>query len=85
MLSLTKKIAAQAQRLEAAKALLAIGAVHKLEGTDQWAVESETEPGKLYLVNGSCSCPDFTYRAKQLDGLCKHRLVMLLALEEGAN
>lgn len=44
---------------------------------DAWLVESDTEVGKSYRVVGTtCECPDHLYRAP--DGLCKHRLAVML-------
>src|SRR5262249_31181640 len=61
-------------RLSAAVGLVKNGAVFQTSG-GHWEVQSSSEPGTLYTVNGTCSCPDSHYRGVA----CKHRYAVRLA------
>lgn len=64
-----------AGRIEKAASIVLLRAIEELPG-DNWAVESESEPGRLYTVAPSgCDCPDGT-RAPL--GYCKHRIAVWL-------
>lgn len=59
-------------RLHRAKTLLEAGKVsRKKDGA--YIVESASEAGKCYLVNGTCECDDFAH-GNAPNGWCKHRL-----------
>src|SRR5215470_11892224 len=62
------------ERLSAAVGLVKNGAVFQTSA-GHWEVQSSSEPGTLYTVNGSCSCPDSHYRGVP----CKHRYAVRLA------
>ena len=76
------RIEALYQRLTRAKELVAQGKVSPVYGLPQYFfVEGQNT---RYLVNGSCNCPDATYRTELLKGNCKHRLAALLYTEQSA-
>jgi len=54
-------------------ALVREGNVLQLD-SGEWEVTSQTTPGTVYHVNGTCSCDDAYYRG----GMCKHRLSVYL-------
>jgi len=55
------------ERLSAAVGLVKNGAVFQTDA-GHWEVQSTSEPGTLYTVNGTCACPDSQYRHAH----CKH-------------
>jgi hypothetical protein len=60
-------------RISCAVAIIKNGGIHQRDnGT--WEVESQSEPGQKYIVNGGCSCDDAHYRG----GHCKHKIASLL-------
>ena len=65
------------ERLSAAVALVKDGRVFQTS-TGDWQVDSTSQEGLIYRVNGSCSCQDHHYN-KPPQGLCKHRIGMFLA------
>lgn len=69
------KIEGLAARLERAKELVRRGEVRKISD-NEWIVGS----GKhCHLVRGiTCDCRDFQIHEKDLHGLCKHRLAVIL-------
>lgn len=77
-MTVIQKIEALSKRLERAKALVKEGKVEKLTHTE-WAVDSERDQSKWYLVklNGraTCSCPDFKRRHEEIR-FCKHLLAV---------
>ena len=65
------------ERLSAAVALVKTGRTFQAsDGT--WLVESTSEAGRVYSVNGVCACSDHHYN-RPPQGLCKHRLAMFLS------
>ena len=65
------------ERLSAAVALVKTGRTFQAsDGT--WQVESTSEAGRVYSVNGVCNCEDHHYNHPP-QGLCKHRLAMFLS------
>jgi hypothetical protein len=57
-------------RLERAAFIVTMRTITR-HGPDYWEVESDTEHGRAYWVNGLyCSCPDFP---RAPSGLCKHK------------
>jgi hypothetical protein len=62
------------ERLSAAVAIVRSGGVFQ-DDQGHWEVSSTSEPGKVWSVNGSCSCPDSVYRGRA----CKHRMAVRLA------
>lgn len=66
-----------ATRLEKA-AMIVLFRTVALDGPEEhlYHVESESQPGRFYTVNGECDCQDYTRRAP--GGLCKHRLAVAL-------
>jgi hypothetical protein len=64
------------ERLSCAVALVQEGRVVQADD-GAWTVESRSQPGKTYAVNGVCQCDDHHYN-KPPRGLCKHRLAMFL-------
>ena len=80
--TLTEKIEAVHERLGLARELLAQGNVKPVIGmTDHYVVSSSDGKG-TYLVNDVCSCPDYEHRQYLNVRLCKHRLAVLLLLEQ---
>ena len=76
-----EKIEALSQRLERAREIVADDKVKRVLGVDDhYTVESSTGSG-MYLINGTCSCPDAKQRDDLTKGLCKHKLATLLYLE----
>ena len=64
-------------RLTEAVALVKDGRVFQTtEGS--WQVDSASQEGLTYTVNGSCSCDDVHYNHPP-QGLCKHRISVYLA------
>ena len=75
------KIEALSERLQRARQLIESEAVSQLLGLeDHFTVQSSAEDGS-YLVNGTCSCPDAKYRSKLTNGVCKHKLAVILYQE----
>jgi hypothetical protein len=65
------------ERLSAAVALVTQGRVFQTtDGT--WQVDSSSQEGLTYAVNGTCACRDAHYNHPPR-GLCKHRLGMYLS------
>jgi hypothetical protein len=62
------------ERLSAAAAIVRSGGVFQ-DDAGHWQVHSTSEPGKVWHVNGSCTCPDSVYRGMP----CKHRYAVRLA------
>ncbi len=81
MANVIEKIEALHCRLERARQIVAEGKVrHVLGMKEHYTVESSTGNGH-YLVNDTCSCPDAANRSELTDGLCKHRLAVLVYQE----
>ena len=81
MASVIDKIDAVSQRLERARDLVRAGKVRRvINRPDHFTVEASTNQG-AYLVNSSCSCPDSEYRSELTNGLCKHKLAVVLFTE----
>jgi uncharacterized Zn finger protein len=81
MTSLIDRIDAVSQRLERAREIVRAGKVRRvINEPDYFVVEASTNQG-AYLVNSSCSCPDLEYRSELTDGLCKHKLAVVLFTE----
>ena len=65
------------ERLACAVALVKTGRTFQAsDGT--WQVESTSQAGVVYNVNGVCNCEDHHYNHPP-QGLCKHRLAMFLS------
>ena len=78
----TERIEAVHERLQRARELFEGGNVQPVIGmTDLYAVRS-SEGNGTYLVNGNCTCSDYEYRQHLNGKLCKHRLAVLLYLEQ---
>ena len=73
------EIAAQHARLGRARDLPG-GIEVREDGT--FVVEGNS--GVYEIVDGACSCPDYTYRARRIGGLCKHRIAVELALAKAS-
>jgi len=72
-----EKIEALAARLERAKELVRRGEIRKIDDKE-WLVGSGEH---CHLVQGvSCDCTDFRIHEKDLHGLCKHRLAVMLVV-----
>ena len=81
MASVIQKIEALHCRLQKAKGIVADSRVKPVLGMpDHFVVESTTGEGH-YLVNDTCSCPDAANRSELTDGLCKHKLAVLVYQE----
>ena len=81
MASVIDKIDAVAQRLERAREIVRAGKVRRvINQPDYFVVEASASKG-AYLVNSSCSCPDSAYRNELTNGLCKHKLAVVLFTE----
>ena len=81
MTNIVLQIEALHQRLERARQLIVDGKVSTVLGaTDHYVIESSTGDG-VWLVNGSCDCPDAQQRAELTKGFCKHRLAAILYQE----
>jgi len=65
------------ERLSAAVSLVRAGRVFQ-DSAGEWQVDSSSQEGLVYDVNGTCSCRDIHYN-KPPKGLCKHRLAMFLS------
>ena len=87
-----ERIEAQFDRLQRAREIVRNQGVHVMLGVDEdiagdfggrprtcFAVDSSSGKGQ-YFVNGQCSCPDAKERQDLHEGLCKHRLAVLLWL-----
>jgi hypothetical protein len=76
---------AKTTRAERAVALFKSGMRPRSEGRDVWSVEgskgAQYEVRKLADGEFDCSCPDGLYRSHQGE-LCKHILLVLMALDE---
>lgn len=70
------RIEALAKRLEKARQMVMAGMVEQLTDTE-FAVDSERDPHKFYLVNGKCTCEDYKWNGEEL-GFCKHILAVEL-------
>ena len=78
MVSVIKKIEALHCRLQKARGIVADSRVKPVLGMpDHFVLESTTGEGH-YLVNDTCSCPDAVNRSELTDGLCKHKLAVLV-------
>lgn len=78
MANVIQKIEALHCRLERAREIVAQDKVKPVLGIDDhYVVESTTGEGH-YLVNDTCSCPDAANRSELTDGLCKHKLAVLV-------
>ena len=78
MASTIQKIEALHCRLQKARGIVADSRVKPVLGMpDHFVVESTTGEGH-YLVNDTCSCPDAVNRSELTDGLCKHKLAVLV-------
>ena len=76
-----KKIEALHCRLQKARGIVADSRVKPVLGMpEHYVVESSTGEGH-YLVNGTCSCPDAANRSELTNGLCKHKLAVLVYQE----
>jgi predicted nucleic acid-binding Zn finger protein len=76
------QIRALHDRLARAEELVAEGKVHPVVNmADHYIVQGSQG---YYLINGSCTCPDFTNRTDLIKGYCKHRLSALLYAEQQA-
>lgn len=66
-----------ATRLEKA-AMIVLFRTVALDGPEEhlYHVESESQPGRYYTVNGACDCRDYMHRAP--GGYCKHKLAVAL-------
>ena len=81
MASVIKKIEALHCRLQKAQGIVADSRVKPVLGmTEHYVVESSAGEGH-YLVNDTCSCPDAANRSELTDGLCKHKLAVLVYQE----
>ena len=81
MPSAIEKIEAMHDRLQKARGIVANQGVHVVLGIDShFAIDSTAGNGQ-YLVNGKCSCSDAKEREDLHNGVCKHRLAVLLWLE----
>ena len=81
MSNVIEKIEALHCRLERAREIVARDKVKPVLGMDEhFTVESSTETGH-YLVNSTCSCPDAANRSELTQGLCKHKLAVLVYME----
>ena len=81
MSSVIDRIDAVSQRLERAREIVRAGKVRRIiNNLDHFVVEASTNQG-AYLVNSSCSCPDSEYRSELTNGLCKHKLAVVLFTE----
>ena len=76
LLALQKLPAVLHERISCGVALVREGKVLQ-EDDHHWTVESTSTPGKVYAINGTCTCEDAHFRAPE--GLCKHRLGAYLA------
>lgn len=78
-MALKERLFQTLSKLEKAKALL--GKVHPVAGMDGlFVVESETQPGKRYLVDleaETCTCPAY---AQGKTRPCKHQVAVVLSL-----
>ena len=82
MATAIETIEALHQRLERARQIVADDMVSRVLGMDDhYTVESAENQG-AYLINGTCSCPDAQYRSELTNGVCKHRLAVLLYVEQ---
>ena len=78
MTNVIAKIEALHCRLQKARGIVADSRVKPVLGMpDHFVVESTTGEGH-YLVNDTCSCPDAVNRSELTDGLCKHKLAVLV-------
>ena len=69
------------KRLERARQLIENDSISQILGLENhYTVASSAEDGS-YLVNGTCSCPDAQYRSKLTNGICKHKLAVILYQE----
>jgi hypothetical protein len=67
----------RSQRIDEALRLIRDGRVFQ-RSDGEWEVDSVSHEGLRHSVNGSCDCPDFTYRSNE--GPCKHQIAVLLSL-----
>lgn len=58
-------------RIQRAVALVMDGRVHLSEDGKSATVDSGNTPGKVYSVNGSCTCKDAEFAPQ---GICKHKI-----------
>ena len=80
-MTVVQRIEAAYKRLEKAKEIVRTGKVHRVEGADgYWVVEGSQ--GAFYLVNGTCTCPDYQRRGETLKW-CKHMLAVEIVKERG--
>ena len=82
---IVQKIEFLAKRLESARALVQTGAVTPGLRPDTYRVCSPVNEHHLVRLGGQdqapdCTCQDFRFRGRQLDGWCKHRLAVELYL-----
>ena len=76
-----QKIEALHCRLEKAREIVSEGKVKPVLGMDDhFTVEASAGEGH-YLVNDTCSCPDAANRSELTDGLCKHKLAVMVYQE----
>ncbi len=65
-----------ASRLERAAMIVLFRTVQVADAAQhEYRVDSETEQGRYYRVNGTCSCPDYS---RAPGHFCKHRLAVAL-------
>ncbi len=80
-MTVIERIEAAAKRLEKAKDIVRAGKVHRIEGAGgYWVVEGSQ--GAFYLVNGTCTCPDYRKRSKTIK-FCKHMLAVEIVKSQG--
>ena len=82
---IVQKIAFLAKRLESARTLVQTGAVTPGLRPDTYRVVSPANGHHLVRLAGpdqtpDCTCHDFHFRGRRLDGWCKHRLAVELYL-----
>lgn len=80
-MTVLQRIEAAAKRLEKAKEIARAGKVHRIEGTGGYYVV-EGSQGAFYLVNGTCTCPDYQRRGETLKW-CKHMLAVEIVKQGG--
>ena len=82
---IVQKVEFLAKRLESARTLVQTGAVTPGLRPDTYSVVSQATGHHLVRLGGQdqtpdCTCQDFRFRGRRLDGWCKHRLAVELYL-----